>query len=314
MNTSPLDMVGVSEDKKYQIAYAALTLGAVTRAELSDICSVSAMTVGRVVTKMLEAGLLISEKRSLGIGPHTEILRPSPDINTVFFHLTDRKLKLTVCDACQNIIFEREAVVNESLPYEANISALAMSAYGKLKSIIDKGLCGYAAATDGAVSAKELDILSSVFPNAKLHTVKPYVDYICDLMRRDHPDKNIFLIRIGRSIELSLICESHRIGSNNPIVNHVSALDIKDAILGISDTVAPLLRVLTPDKIVIESDMMPIDRHFIHSLKVKISERTRHGDKIPDIVSGEGLHLAARSAADITAIELASVLSGKKKS
>ena len=314
MNISPLDVSGINEDKKFKVIHTALTSGDITRAEIADICSLSAVTVGKIISKMLDEGLLVSEKLPLGIGPHTEILKPSPKINTLLFYLGESRLNITVCDACQNIIFERSAAIDESLPYEDNLTNILMNSYPKLEGILNGGICGYAAATSVNTRAFDLNMLSSAFPKIDFDIVKPYDEYVCALMEKDHPDKNIILIHIGLNIGITLICEGKKINSYSCIAEHIGTLDIGNAISHIADTVAPLLKLLRIDRIVLESDSIPVNNRFINLLKDRISERTHHTCTPPEIISGEKLHLVARSAADEIAEKLAWLLSGKKKS
>ena len=313
MKILPLNIQGIAEDKAYKIIYTTLTSENISRGEIARICSVSTMTVGKVVSELLRAGLLISKKVPRGTGPHTEILRPSPKINTLFFDLGERRIKLTVCNAAKEVIIERTLEINDALPYEANVINFVTAISKSLPEPIAQGFCGYAAAHRRKGCQYAINTALSTGAPAEFLAVRSYDDYVCDIIKKQHPEKCIFLLHIGDNISLSIIHEGRRINTNNPIVEQISPLDVKGAIVGIATSLAPIVRTIHADMIILESDTMPIDARFTDALKNKISELTQ-GKQTLDIVPGEELHLASRSATYMTAEKLARELSKKKKS
>ena len=313
MNILSLDIPGVAEDKAYKIIYTALTSKSISRGEIASICSVSTVTVGKVVSELLSAGLLIATKVPRGAGPHTEMLCPSPKINTLFFDLGERRIKLTVCNAAKEVVTERSTEINDALPYEANVINFVTAIVRSLPDPIAQGICVYAAAFRQKSCKSAIDTAHSDGALAEFYAVRSYDDYVCDIIKKQYPDKFIFLVHIGDNISLSIIHEGRRIDTYNPIVDHISPLDIKGAIVDIANALAPIIRTIRTDMIILESDTMPIDRRFTEALGSKITELTQ-GKQTVDVVSGEELYLAARSATYITAEKLARELSKKKKS
>ena len=163
MRACPVEIENLVDHKKHKIIHTALLCENITRAEIADICGVSAMTVGKVITKLIESDVLSCEKRPLGAGPHTDILSPSDKINTVFLHLGKSRINLTVCDMRHNIIFEHSERVDESIPSESNLTALAMSVYNELKYILANRICGVAVAFDDDSLAPTANLLISTF-------------------------------------------------------------------------------------------------------------------------------------------------------
>jgi len=310
-----VEIENLTDEKKRRIIHTALSCEAVTRAEIAEICNVSTATVGKVITKLTEAGILSCEKQSLGVGPHTEILSPSQKIKTIFLHLGRKRIALTICNSRQDIILERSESVDESIPYESNLTALAMSAYDELKAILSNSICCVAVAFDKKSfesAAKSLDL---VFENFSIDFSMPYNDYLKHFIGK-HTDKSIIFVRVSDTIDISLICGDRVFSSENQISahtgDHIGTLDLSSAVFNIADTIAPLLKILTPDKIILESDTLPIDDIFISALNTKIKERAaNHGDFIPNIYDSESLRLALRAASDMTLLTLADILCEK---
>ena len=311
MKAFPVEIENLVDNKKHKIIRTALLCENITRAEIADICGVSNVTVGKIVTKLIESDVLSCEKRSLGVGPHTDVLSPSDKINTVFLHLGKSRIKLSVCDMSHNIIFEHSLRVDESIPYESNLTALAMSVYNDLKGILANRICSVAVAFDDDSLLPATALLSSTFEDFTIDFSMHYNDYIKRFIG-EKTDKSILLIRLDNTIDISLICGDRVFSSERQISDRLDMLDLSSAVFNIADTVAHLLKILIPDKIIIESDTLPINDTFINTLTSKIKEcAPKYGDLIPEIYDGEALRLALRAASDMTLAKLADILCEK---
>lgn len=293
MRATQIDADGVSREKQLDIIRTVIFSDKISRGEIAKLCGVSSMTVGKVISALIRAGLVRVEKAALGKGKNTELLSAADNINILVFCFEPQKLSVTLSDTRANVLFSHSQPVNDSIPYNSNIADLITSAYGHIERILREKLCAVSVISTDGIRSEDISVINSIIPDFYIDVLADSREYTADYMRENHSSKNLLFIRVGERVDLSLYCRGVEISSRNAVAiprEQISVEKIADILVNLSHIIIPDMVILEPDRALATNDLLP-------SLKNEFGRKSRTSENdMPEFTLADKTPIAVLSA------------------
>ncbi|MBE6531577.1 MAG: MarR family transcriptional regulator [Ruminococcaceae bacterium] len=307
MKPLKLDIDGVLGSKSYDIILAILRSRGITRKELADVCGVSTVTVGKVVSAMLAAGYATAESDTSAPNKRAELITPAADLAALIIKGSRRKLGLFLCDICGDIILSRSKNINDSLPVEEDIIRLISSAQDELKGYVGER-CGTVILCDDGAAKPDIRAISLAIPALSPDIVLPSRDCTEKYINRVYPNDTTLFVCLGEVLDIRLFSEGRTIKSNLSAPPRIEQNDERSVISHLARTVSSLFNITLPRRIIIESEYLPFDDRALDMLREEIKLNTplrREG--LPEIITNTAPSLDVSEAVDMVRKKFADI-------
>ena len=297
MRVAQIAIKGISEQKKLDIIRAVLTSDGISRNEIAEKCGISSMTVGKVISEMMNEGLICSESISLGKGRRTELFRAAQTVSILVFCFEARKLSVVISDVRGDISFSHSQLINDSLPYESNVADLVTSVYEPICSALRETVCCVSVITEDGIHPRDLSVINSIIPEFYIDVLADKREYISDHIRENYPEQTVMLVSIGDKVELSLYYRGADVSSRGASKMPREHLSVEE----IADILATLSHIVIPDTVIVEADRALCAPDLLPSLKNELCRKLR----IPERDMPEFILVGKTPVATLSAIKRA---------
>ena len=297
MRVAQIAIKGISEQKKLDIIRAVLTSDGISRNEIAEKCGISSMTVSKVISEMMNEGLICSESISLGKGRRTELFRAAQTVSILVFCFEARRLSVVMSDVRGDISFSHSQLINDSLPYESNVADLVTSVYEPVCSALRETFCCVSVITDDGIHPRDVALINSMLPDFFVDISANKREYTADYIRENHPEQTVILVSIGDKVELSLYYRGADVSSRGANKMPREQLSVEK----IADILATLSHVVIPDAVIVEADRALRAPDLLRSLKNELGRRLR----IPECDMPEFILAGKTPVATLSAIKRA---------
>ncbi|MBO5845607.1 MAG: hypothetical protein J6Q77_03065 [Clostridia bacterium] len=314
MRAKQISVEGVSKEKKLDIIRAVIFSDGISRRKLAEKCGVSSMTVGKVISALVYEGIVSSERSAPVRGKSTELFRASQRVKLLLFCLEKHRLSVYVTSARGDVIYESTQLLNDSIPYDANISALVTSSYDRIADTLSEGICCVSVITDDSIRAEDVSIISSVLPDLHIDLLSSKNQCTENYMRENYPGKTVAFVQTGDDVTLSLYCRGSKVGSESAVKPHRTVKSAKE----IAELLVNLSYILIPDAVIVETDLSHSTPDALSVLKNEFLRKTRLSkEDAPEFIlenkTSPAILSALKSAAERLAVCLSGMTTGGKE-
>ena len=303
-----IEVEGVNQNKIYSVAREVLRGGGVTRYELADATGMSGVTVGKIVSEMLRHSLFVTEEQFSSHRRAPEKIFPSERINILVFRFTKHQLSAILCDPCKRVLFSSARPLNESLPFEFDISAFADSVMQSIAAEINHRIVGVAVIAEREQIKLIQYAQSEIFSEADIFSTD---DCIADYVRREYPSGCVAHISLDHTMSVNIFSEGKPVNSGAEHSIPLDAVGEESAIRFAAEFLSPLFRILSPSRLLIDSDILGVTPEFARELYSKIKRAGQIKDeKMPDITVCDELSFDTLSAIGQMCDKLAGIFAG----
>ncbi len=311
MKLSPIAHDGVSARKRLDVFRAVLTSNGISRNKAAEVCGISSVTVGKIISSMLSDRLITAEKQSLQKGRSTEIFYASSKIKVIVICLEKQRLSTVISDIRGNIKFSHSQPINDSIPYMSNVSDLVTAAYEPISRAVREHICGVCVITEDRTSRSDIEVINQIIPEFSADITVDRRECETEYMRREYPNERVLLARIADTVEFSLVCDGIDLSSRNAQSIPFEGMDEEKVSRRIADTLAALSRAVLPDRVIIEAEKIYVTRDLVSGIKREFKRLSRITDKdMPMFVASGDTPIAISSAIKMTADMIISTLAG----
>lgn len=303
-----IEVAGVNQNKIYSVIREVLEGKGVSRYELAEATEMSGVTVGKIVSEMLRRSLFVTEEQFSPRKRSPEKVYPADNINALVFRFTHHRLSATLCDLRQRILFSHSRPINESLAFEFDISAFADSVMQNIGELTRDCIVGAAVIAEREHIPLIKYAHSAIFSEAEIFTSD---DCIADLVRREYPTGCVAHIKINHTMSVKLfgdgIPTNKDTGSELPLNCEGEESVIRFA----ADYLAPLFRILSPSRVLIDSDILAITPEFARDFRDRIKRAARLENKnLPEVTVCDELGFETLSAIGQIRDKLSEIFAG----
>ena len=281
MKLTPLDVSGIKRDKLSLIINTLLSSGGITRGELASRCGVSAMTAGKVVSAMLEAGYATVSKDYDRDGRYLDHIYPSDVFRFLMIEMSEDSMSATVYDALYNTRLSYTQPRNESIPRELDEAAFISMAQESASAI--KG----SSALLGAVICSDKEPLSSAMGLPLFSRRLAAAEYVS----RAYPKGCVMLVGAETRGDLTLISDGAIVSGKYAPIGAAKEINSELELLEyLVERLSTFFSFITPDKIIIDTSGLSVTRRFASALSERLCERhSTEKEKLPEIVTSDGI-------------------------
>ena len=307
MTMLPLNINDVSPQNKFDVITHLLCTPETSRNETASAVGLSAVTVGKVVSRMLERGLLDATSAQGQRGRSTEMLTPRKTLKALVV-----LIKESVCHA--NFILADRTRINV-LTHHRNESFQTVEDVdiflSKLRSAIqeEENIFGvYVVCELRSFSYREIDFKSSLGQTPDRIMTLEEVMGICFNTR--YPSKTVLYVDINEYIRYSLYSNGSSL-SKNAQPKLPEERDERSIANYISSELISLFEVIVPDIVAIVSDKITADRRFVDYLLKRVTQKAELPQELlPTFICDKDTDMIGDTVFDIGINAFAKNLSG----
>lgn len=293
MLPTPISIKSVNKNTAKAIISALFSAGGVTRGELAARCGVSAMTAGKVVRAMCEAGYAAITEEIGSHGRISEFIYPTERFTFLVFDIGERSMWADVIDARGNTRLSYSQPRNHGIDVTEDVSRFVALVKEQIEDIAELRsaytlsalLCHSKSALDANTPALcDISLISERTEAAVRYIESHYPEELVAFVgARDGAD--ITLISKGEQI-----CGKRGVGSAKETGSELDMLSILTSRLG------SLFELICPDRVIIDSRSLHLSRRFSAELCEHITERRAiEKEELPEIITNDGIPFPSRA-------------------
>ena len=292
MTPTPVSVKTVNKATARELITAMLSSAGITRGELAAKCNVSAMTAGKVVGAMLDAGYVTVEPEVSKHGRTTEFIYPSERFSFLIFEIGERAMSAEIYDARENTLLGYTEPRNASLDATTDAAAFVSLVNEQLEDIEDTYLLS------ALLYHQSVNIDMSAPPLGDIAIFKESTDAAALYARNVYPTECIAFVGANGGADISIISDGNAVRGKSASHNQrqpepSSELEMLDAL---SLRLSRLFSFLLPDKVIIDSRSLHLSRRFSAELYELLEERTvMKKEELPELVTNDGIPFPSRA-------------------
>ncbi len=295
MLPTPISTPSVNKSTAKAIISALLSSNGITRAELARECGVSAVTAGKVVTAMCDAGYASTGAEFSAYGRKSEFVYPADRFTFLVFDIGESTLSADIYDARESTRFTYAQPRNESVDITTDARSFLSLVTEQTADAAEEDTYSLSALLYHKESALDADTLcrdNNI--SASLDRSAAAALYACGA----YPNECIAFVGANYSSEISIISGGTQIRGKGRPSRHTqravtSELDMLDTLTAKLDS---LFEFVIPDKVVIDSRSLHLSRRFSAELAERVCARTNmQKEELPELVTNDGIPFPSRA-------------------
>ncbi|MGM9683210.1 MAG: hypothetical protein ACI3XQ_06405 [Eubacteriales bacterium] len=304
-----VDKKGISPKTFFRIADAALSHRDISRIALSKMTGVSAVTVGKAVDSLIEAGILTERKEPASRGRRASLLSPSDSVTFLIMNIDRINQSVILTDTLGKAIYSCTKQNNETVTFEDNFRAMVSYVHGNDRLMKKAGAQGIICRKSSFdIERDPLTRAIGYSPDVMVGHLDLISDYLCNRF----PDSTVYYIYVSEYILGVIVSNGTRVYD----MKH-GRLDVslkEKTADGVLNQLAAILRDVfifsCADYVVVESNVVTVDDSFIDSLRSKLTYNYRiDGRVLPKFVTFPGMSCPNTAMAELLRHKFAQMLS-----
>ena len=295
MLPAPISIPSVNKNTAATIISALLASNGITRTDLAGACSVSAMTAGKVVTAMCDAGYAcICEEFSVH-GRRTDFIYPSGSFTFLIFDIGERTMSANLYDALENTSFTYTQPRNESVDITADARSFVALVNEQISDIGQSDTYRLSALLYNKSISLNVKILEREMPFSiaieKSVAASEYVN-------TKYPSECVAFIGGSDGSDISIISDGKIVaGRSKPKKLGAKILRSEiDMLDTITEKLVSLFDFVMPDKVILESRSLHLSRRFSDELCERLCTSTSmQKEELPELVTNDGIPFPSRA-------------------
>ena len=205
-----------------------LTVSGVSRREIAERCNFSQMTVGKVISRLAEKGLVSQIRAEHSKGRHAQLVTPSGKIRYLLANVSQTRWTASLTDFKGDTVFRKSSTLDPSMSYKDNFQDIL---HGTLRANV---------APDGIVFASlvreftpEEDISEIALPRSCTHLLSTEQGELVKrhVSRRFRRYNSIYIGIFGKECSLMIFEKSKLLASVSFEINELDSGEAQDYLL-----------------------------------------------------------------------------------
>lgn len=311
---SAIEICGISYQKKLNILRCLLSGRSISRKEVAQACSLSEVTVGKVSSVLCEQGFLQSERLPVGSGRHTEFFTPSDILRALVLFVDEESLSATMLDLSGNTVFEMTRELSVAIPYEKEADDFCSDLSYQISYTRNNCFVRTAILFCDGTSQQTREIFVAIAQNYFYSDISlEYEIARAGSLCRLYPNRAFLIADIDEQLSISLVYGGKILPKSRNTI-YIPSNDPGELIELISSLICPIFAAVLPERIIIDSHKIFVDRGFREALCESISHKTNfQAHEIPQIENDLNPSYAELEALEMLREQICIILAGERR-